>query len=82
MELNVGAAQQLSNRLKFIFPVVKDPLNAGVDQNLETMNAWGMRDVDIGVADTDAIFSCLGNRVDLGMNRPIAVLLKFAAWGL
>jgi hypothetical protein len=41
-----------------------------------------MGDVDVGIADTYAIFGRLGNRIDLGMNRPIAVLLQLTVWRL
>ncbi len=52
--------------------------NAGVDEHLEAVDARGVRDVDVGVADRGAIASRLRNRIDLGVNGAIAVLLNFS----
>ena len=42
------------------------------------MDAGGVSDVDIGVADGVAVASGLRDRVYLGVNRAVAVLLNLA----
>src|SRR5438105_13511823 len=44
------------------------------------MNAWRVRDVDVGVTDRSAVSRGLRDCVYFGMNRPEAILLDVAAW--
>ena len=57
---------------------IVDGLDVGIDQHFEAMDAGGMGDVNISVANRAAVARGLRDRVDLGVNRPVAVLLELA----
>ena len=55
---------------------VKDVFDAGIHEDLEAVNAGGVRDVNGGVFDTGAVLCGLGDGVHLRVNRPEAILLN------
>src|SRR5262249_30737504 len=74
LELDVGVAEQLVERLPLVVVLVEDAADTGVDQHLEAMDARGVGDVDVGVPDAGAVPRRLRDRVDLGVNASEAVL--------
>src|SRR5262249_10140321 len=62
--------------------LVADADDAGVDEHLEALDARGVGDVDVRVANRRAVLRRLRDGVDLGVNRAKAVLLDLAARGV
>src|SRR5229473_3137897 len=75
-QLDARMGQKITYRIQLVRLFVIDVANAGVDQHLEAMDAWRVRDVDTGVANRYAIARRLRDRVDLGVDRAIAILLE------
>src|SRR5205814_99807 len=59
LQPHVGVAQQLVERVPLVLVLVEDAADARVDEHLQAVNAGGVRDVDVGVADA-------GSWVELG----------------
>src|SRR5262249_18301984 len=78
LERDVGMTHQLLDGVQLVRLLVEDALDAGVDEHLEAVNAGGVRDVDVGVADAGAVLRRLCDGVDLGMDAAEAVLLDLA----
>ena len=67
--------------MKFIRLLVKNAPDAGINQDFQAVYAGRMVDINIGTTDIRAIFCGLGNGVDFGVDRPLAVLFYFPCWG-
>src|SRR5215510_12147460 len=78
LELHVAVAQELLQRVKLVLALVEHTPDAGVDEHLETMDARGVGDVDVGVLDRGAVSRRLRDGVDLGVDGAEAVLLDVA----
>src|SRR6185437_5343972 len=74
-EFDARVLEQFVNGLQLVGLVVIDRADAGVDQYLHAMDTRSVSDVNVGVADRAAIFGGLRNRVHLGVDSAIAVLL-------
>src|SRR5689334_16003658 len=79
LEVDVGVAEELAERVALVLALVEDALDARVDEHLQAVNARRMGDVDVGVPDARAVLRRLRDRVDLGVDRAEAVLLRPAA---
>src|SRR4029077_18774849 len=79
LERDIGVRQQLLDGVQLVRLLVEDPLDAGIDEHLEAVDARRVRDVDAGVADAGAVLRRLRDRVDLGVDAAEAVLLDLAA---
>src|SRR5437763_16920358 len=78
LQPHLGVAQQLVERVPLVLVLVEDAADARVDEHLEAVNAGGVRDVDVGVADAGAVLRRLRDGVDLGVDGAEAVLLRLA----
>src|SRR5581483_7777566 len=78
LELHVGVAEHLLERLPLVLVLVEDAADARVDEHLQAVDARRVRDVDVGVADRGAVLRRLRDRIDLGVDRAEAVLLDLA----
>ena len=77
----LSVAQQLLEGMQFVRLFVINFFDAGVDQYLETVNAWRMRNVNRAVFYARAVFCRLSDGVHFSMNGPEAVLLGVAIGG-
>src|SRR5881296_1367348 len=68
--------------MELIFFLVEDAFDAGIDQHLQAVDARSVSHVDIRVADAHPVLGRLGDRVDLGMDGAVAVLLNLAGRSL
>ena len=78
MQLHLGVAQEFIQRVQLVGLEVINFLDAGVDQDLEAMNAWRMGNVDRRVFYARAVLGCLGDGIHLGVDGAKAVLLGVA----
>lgn len=67
--------------MKFIGDFIIDLLDAGIDEDLETVNAGGVGNVDRGIFDGGAVLCRLGDSVHLSVDCAEAVLLDIPIWG-
>src|SRR5208282_4014587 len=74
-QLDPRRLQQVGHGLQLVLLAVVNGAEAGVDENLQAMDAGGVRHVDVRVANRGAVARGLSYRVDLGMDGAKAVLL-------
>src|SRR5579864_3859358 len=77
-KFDARVSEQVGDGVQLVFLFVIDRADAGVDEHLEAVDAGGVRDVNVGVADGAAVAGGLRDRVNLGVNRAVAVLLEIA----
>src|SRR5262249_11687278 len=77
-ELDPCMGQEVGDGVELVFLAVEHVSNSRVDQDLHTVDAGSVRDVNVRIADRGAVASCLRDRIDLSMNRAKAVLFDLA----
>ena len=75
-QLDRSEAQKARDRVHFVLFFIKDVANTRIDEHLQALNTWGMRDVDIRITDRVAVSRGLRDRVYLGVNCAITVLFE------
>jgi hypothetical protein len=70
-------AEQLSDRMDFVFAFVKGVPNTGIDEDFEAMNTRRMCDIDVGIANRVAVAGRLRDRVYFSVNSAVTVLFDF-----